>query len=97
VTATGTPSTPVTTPAATTSPTAAVISSGSGTSLVWLWVLLGAAVLAGLIVWIVRSARRRSAATADWRSRLIDAYAKGSALHAMSAAEGPGEFADSNA
>jgi hypothetical protein len=61
-------------------------------------VLLGAAVLAGLIVWIVRSARRRSAATADWRSRLIDAYAKGSALHdAMSAAEGPGEFADSNA
>jgi len=98
VTATATPSTPVTTPAATTSPTAAVIGSGSGTSLVWLWILLGAAVLAGLIVWIVRSAWRRSAATADWRSRLIDAYAKGSALDdAMSAAEGPGEFADSNA
>ena len=98
VTATATPSTPVTTPAATTCPTAAVTGSSSGTSLVWLWILLGAAILAGLIVWIVRSARRRSAATADWRSRLIDAYAKGSALHdAMSAAEGPGEFADSNA
>ena len=97
VTATATPSTPVTTPAATTSPTAAATGSGS-TNLVWLWILLGAAVLVGLIAWIVLSARRRSAATANWRSRLIDAYAKGSALHdAMNVAEAPGEFADSNA
>lgn len=96
VTATATPSTPVTTPAATTSPTAAA--TGSGSNLVWLWILLGAAVLVGLIAWIVLSARRRSAATANWRSRLIDAYAKGSALHdAMNVAEAPGEFADSNA
>jgi hypothetical protein len=98
VTATATPSTPGHHPGGDHLPTAAVTGSSSGTSLVWLWILLGAAILAGLIVWIVRSARRRSAATADWRSRLIDAYAKGSALHdAMSAAEGPGEFADSNA
>jgi hypothetical protein len=97
VTATATPSTPVTTPAAITSPTAAT-GSGSGTSLVWLWILLGVAVLAGLIMWIVRSARHRSAATAEGRSRLIDAYAEGSALHdAMSVAEAPGEFASGNA
>ena len=97
VTATATPSTPVTTPAAITSPTAAT-GSGSGTSLVWLWILLGVVVLAGLTIWIVRSARHRSAATADGRSRLIDAYAEGSALHdAMSVAEAPGEFASGNA
>ena len=65
--------------------------ASSGTSLVWLWVLLGVLVLAGLIALIARSARRRSAAAAGWRSRLVDAYAKGSALHdAMSVAEAPG-------
>jgi len=81
---------------ATPSPTAT--SSGSGSNLLWLWILLGAAVLAGLIALIVHSARRRSATAADWRSRLIDAYAKGSALHdAMSVAEAPGEFASVNA
>ena len=36
--------------------------ASSGTSLIWLWVLLGVLVLAGLIALIVRSARRRSAA-----------------------------------
>jgi hypothetical protein len=58
----------------------------------------GAAALGPLIALIVRSGRRRSATSADWRSRLIDAYAKGSALHdAMSVAEAPGEFASPNA
>jgi hypothetical protein len=85
------------TPTPVTSPSAAA--TGSGTSnLLWLWILLGAAALAGLIALIVRSGRRRSATAADWRSRLIDAYAKGSALHdAMSVAEAPGEFASPNA
>jgi hypothetical protein len=85
------------TPTPVTSPSAAA--TGSGTSnLPWLWILLGAAALAGLIALIVRSGRRRSATAADWRSRLIDAYAKGSALHdAMSVAEAPGEFASPNA
>ena len=65
--------------------------TGSGTNLLWLWILLGAAVLAGLIFWIAHSSRRRSASAASWQSRLIDAYAKGSALHdAMAVAEGPG-------
>ena len=55
-------------------------------------------ILAGLIAWIVTSSRRRSAATAGWRSRLIDAYAKGSALHdAMVVAEAQGDLASSDA
>jgi hypothetical protein len=66
--------------------------------LIWLWVLLGVLVLAGLIALIARSARRRSATAASWRSRLVDAYAKGSALHdAMSVAEAPGGLAAADA
>jgi hypothetical protein len=94
-TVTASPSTPTPTPSVTATPTAT-----SSTSLLWLWILLGAAVLAGLITWIVVASRRRSAAGAGWRSRLIDAYAKGSALHdAMSVAETPGAMtaADANA
>ena len=72
--------------------------ASSGTSLIWLWVLLGVLVLAGLIALIARSARRRSATAASWRSRLVDAYAKGSALHdAMSVAEAPGGLAAADA
>jgi hypothetical protein len=67
--------------------------ASSGTGLIWLWVLLGVLVLAGLIALIARSGRHRSAA-AGWRSRLVDVYAKGSALHdALSVAEAPGGLA----
>jgi len=77
-------------PAAPATGTAAPAAS-SGTSLTWLWVVLGVLVLAGLIALIARSGRHRSAAAAGWRSRLVDAYAKGSALHdAMSVAAAPG-------
>ena len=73
-------------------------STESGASLLWLWILLGVAALAGLITWIAHSRRRRTAHAADWRSRLIDAYAKGSALHdAMSVAEAPGGLAAGDA
>jgi len=90
VTATAAPSTPATTPAVAPSGSAAASGSGSS-SLLWLWILLGALVLIGLILLIVRSSRRRSATAADWRARLTDAYAKGSALHdAMSVAETTG-------
>jgi hypothetical protein len=44
-----------------------------------------------VIVGIVRARGRRSAAAGSWRSSVVDAYAKGSALHdAMSVAETPG-------
>jgi hypothetical protein len=72
--------------------------SGSGSGLLWLWLLLGALVLVGVIIWIVRAGGHRSAAAASWRSRVIDAYAKGSALHdAMSVAEAPGALAAGDA
>jgi hypothetical protein len=93
-TATATPTESVTS----STPSAAASGSSSGTSLLWLWILLGVLILAGLIAWIVTSGRRRSAATAGWRSRLIDAYAKGSALHdAMVVAEAPGDLASGDA
>ena len=94
------PSTQAATPSATTAtPTgSAAASGGSGTSLLWLWILLGALAVAGVIVLIVRSSGRRSAAAADWQSRVIDAYAKGSALYdAMSVAETPAALAAADA
>jgi hypothetical protein len=87
----------------TSAPTAAATgtaapAASSGTSLIWLWVLLGVLILAGLIALIARSGRRRSAAAVGWRSRLVDAYAKGSALHdAMSVATSPGGLAGPDA
>ena len=88
--ATVTPTTaaPVTTPAATpaTSPAAS-----SSSSLLWLWILLGAIALIALMAIIIRSSGRRSAKATGWRSSVIDTYARGSALlDAMSVAEGPG-------
>ena len=94
------------TPAPTTAPAAAPAapattpaSSGSGSNLVWLWVLLGAALIAVLMVWITRMSRRgRAPSGTDWQSGLLDAYARGSALHdAMSAAETPAAMATDDA
>ena len=97
-TETAAPTESATSPTPVTSPSAAASGSSSGTNLLWLWILLGVLILAGLIAWIVTSGRRRSAATAGWRSRLIDAYAKGSALHdAMVVAEAQGDLASSDA
>jgi hypothetical protein len=91
-TATAAPTESVTSPAPA-SPSAAASGGSSGTNLLWLWILLGVLILAGLITWIATSGRRRKAAAAGWRSRLIDAYAKGSALHdAMSVAEVQGDL-----
>lgn len=72
--------------------------AGSGTSLLWLWILLGAVLVAVLIAWITRVARRGSATATDRRSRLVEAYAQGSALRdAMSVAETPGAMAAADA
>ncbi len=38
------------------------------------------AILIGVIALIVRSARRRAAVAASWRTKIIDVYAEGSAL-----------------
>jgi hypothetical protein len=98
VTATATATATPTESATSSTPSAAASGSSSGTSLLWLWILLGVLILAGLIAWIVTAGRRRSAASAGWQSRLIDAYAKGSALHdAMVVAEAQGDLASSDA
>ena len=78
------PTTPA--PSPTTSPAASTSSS-----LTWLWILLGAIALIAVMWIIIRSSGRRSAKAKGWRSNVIDAYAKGSALYdAMRVAEGPG-------
>jgi len=96
VTATATvtaPAAPSTTHEPAPPPTATGTGSSSGSTPIWPWILLGVAVLAALTGWIVHASRRRSATAAGWQSRLIDAYAKGSALHdAMADAESPGQF-----
>ena len=93
---------PTTAPPTTAAPTTAApttaaaaptpAATGSSTS-PWVWVLVavGVVVAAGLVIWALVAHRRRSAAATGWRARVIDAYAKGSALHdAMAAAETPG-------
>ena len=81
VTVTSAPTAPATDSAA---PAAA-----SGTSLTWLWVLLGVLVLAGLIALIARSARRRSAAV---ERRGIDAPAYVLGYDLLFALPGVGPF-----
>ena len=89
--------------AATSAPAAQPSSSpaagtSSSSSLLWLWLLLAAVVVIGVIVLIARARGRGKAATASWQSGVIDAYAKGSALHdAMSVADTPGALAAADA
>ena len=66
-------------------------SGSSGSELIWLWIVLAALVLIGIIVLIARSGRRGPKPAEIWQARAVDAYAKGSALHdAMRMAEAPG-------
>ena len=54
--------------------------------------------LVGRVMGAIGPRRRRSAAATDWRARVTDAYAKGSALHdAMAAAETPGALTAADA
>jgi hypothetical protein len=62
-----------------------------------LWAVLGALVLLGIILLATRTPGRGrpSAAAANWRSRAVDAYAKGAALDsAVRAAERQGVFTE---
>jgi hypothetical protein len=93
---TAAPNTASTAPSPTPSSSSAS-TSGFGSYLIWLWVALGALVLLGIILLATRSpARARpSAVGARWRSRAVDAYAKGAALDgAVRAAERQGVFTD---
>jgi hypothetical protein len=73
-------------------------SSGTSSSLIWLWIIIGALALIGVIVWIARASGRRSAVAGEWQSRVVDAYAKSAALYeSMRAAETPGAMAAADA
>ena len=84
-------------PAAAASPEATTASSNPASSLLWLWILLG--VLALLLIGYLIARSRRGPKPGDvWRSRALDAYAKGSALHdAMRLAEAPGALVAADA
>jgi hypothetical protein len=93
------------TPTAPTTPATSTPASsgGSGTDLIWLWVILGALALLGIILWATRRPSRapapapipgpaRSSAT-GWHARAADAYAQGAALDgAVRAAAREGAF-----
>jgi hypothetical protein len=82
-TITPTPTSP-TTPATSTPAS----SGGSGADLIWLWVILGALALLGIILWATRRPSRSPApvpgpvrsSAAGWHNRAVDAYAQGAAL-----------------
>jgi hypothetical protein len=67
-------------PAAQPSASAAATPNESSSPPIWIWIVIGLVVLIGAIVLIARSARRRAAAAASWRTKIIDVYAEGSAL-----------------
>ena len=56
---------------------------GSGSSLTWLWIVLGAVVAVGVValVLIARYVGRRSVVVGGWLSQAVDAHAQGSALY----------------
>ena len=84
-------------PPAAASPESTATSSSPASSLLWLWILL--AVLALIIIGYLIARSRRGPKPADiWRSRALDAYAKGSALYdAMELAEAPGALVAADA
>ena len=54
--------------------------NGSGSTPIWIWIVIGLVVLIVATALIVRSVRRRAATAAGWRTKVIDVYAEGSAL-----------------
>jgi hypothetical protein len=78
-------------PAAAASPQSTAATSSPGSSLLWLWILLAVLALIIIIAFLIARSRRGPKPADIWRSRALDAYAKGSALYdAMELAEAPG-------
>jgi len=97
--------TTITTTPATTPASSSPVSTGvSSSDLIWLWVILGALVLLGIILWATRApsspfARAPGPAysptAAGWHARAADAYAQGAALDgAVRAADQEGALAE---
>ena len=87
--ATSAPATAASTPAGPTPASSATPGPGTGSvSRVWLWAALATLAAVVLIALVTGAARRRSARARAWRSAVVDAYARGSALHDAVAAAG---------
>ena len=83
--------------AMTPTPTSSPAATG-GPADIWPLVIIGAIAIIAVVVWVFRAEGRRGAAAAAWRSTVIDAYGRGSALHdAMSVAERPAALAGHDA
>jgi hypothetical protein len=54
--------------------------NGSGSTPIWIWIVIGLVVLIVAAALITRSVRRHAATAASWRTKVIDVYAEGSAL-----------------
>ena len=54
--------------------------NGSGSTPIWIWIVIGLVVLIVATALITRSVRRHAATAASWRTKVIDVYAEGSAL-----------------
>jgi hypothetical protein len=73
--------------------TSVASSGGSGSSLTWLWILIGAVALISVIILVLVGRRagpyigRDSVVVGGWLSGAIDAYEKGSALHQVISAD----------
>ena len=76
----GAPSSAAPAPVVQPSASATAPPNGSGSPPIWIWIVIGLVVLIGATALVVRSARRRAATAADWRTKIIDVYAEGSAL-----------------
>jgi hypothetical protein len=82
----------------TASPRTTPAAGGSGVAYPWLWVVLGALVVATVAALTARHFARRSSSADAWRSKVVDACAKGSALyHMIALAEAPGVLAGADA
>ena len=67
-------------PVAQPSASATAAANGSSSPPIWIWIVIGLAVILVATTLIVRSVRRRAATAATWRTKVIDVYAEGSAL-----------------
>jgi hypothetical protein len=77
---------------------ASPVASEPGSSLLWLWIVLAVIIIVAVAVLIARRSGRRSSAAANWRAKVVDVTANGSALYdAMSAAQAPGAQAAGDA
>jgi hypothetical protein len=89
---------PVPAPSAQATASPSPAATGSGVPYPWVWIVLGVFVIAAVAALIARHYGRRSAGAATWHSRMVDAYAKGSALYDMiRMAEVPGALAGDEA